>query len=170
MMRDLIKIMTVVMIFLGSSSSIMAAEEDSINICRTAENVITGELSLNSDAKDNRWDLLIKSIATIESNNNSKARNPKGDCCGLLQITPILVKEVNRICKFKKLNKHYTLSDRFNAAKSKEIFGIFQDLYNPSHNIEKAIRMWNGGPNYSIKKTQKYYNKVIKVFNKLENN
>lgn len=160
--------MTVVMIFLGSSSSIMAAEEDSIKICGTAENVVTGELSLNSDAKESRWNLLIKAIATIESRNNPKVRNPKGDCCGLLQITPGLVKEVNRICKIKKLNKHYTLNDRYNATKSKEMFGIFQDEYNKAHNIEKAIRIWNGGPGYSRKKTHGYYNKVIKVFNRLE--
>ena len=160
--------MTVVMIFFCSISIIMAAEEDSIKICGTAENVVTGELSLNSDAKESRWNLLIKAIATIESRNNPKARNPKGDCCGLLQITPVLVKEVNRICKIKKLNKHYTLNDRYNATKSKEMFGIFQDEYNKEHNIEKAIRIWNGGPRYSRKKTQGYYNKVIKVFNRLE--
>ena len=168
MMRKLTLIMTVVMIFLGSSSGIMAAEEDSIKICRTAENVVTSELSLNSDAEDSRWNLLIDAISTIESSNNPKARNHKGDCCGLLQITPVLVREVNRICKIKKLNKHYTLNDRYNAAKSKEMFGIFQDMYNKGHNIEKAIRMWNGGPYYSRKKTQGYYNKVIKVFNRLE--
>lgn len=158
--------MTVVMIFLGSSSDIMAAEEDSINTCRTAEYVMTGDSLLNSDAEENKWNLLIESIIAIESGGNPKARNPKGDCCGILQITPILVKEVNRICRQKRLNKQYTLKDRYNVAKSKEMFGIIQDTYNKVHDIGKAIRIWNGGPYYSTKKTQKYYNKVMNVFNK----
>ncbi|MGN1375149.1 MAG: lytic transglycosylase domain-containing protein, partial [Prevotella sp.] len=55
------------------------------------------------------------------------------------------------------------LADRFNVNKSKEMFLLIQSTYNKTNNVEKAIRSWNGGLNYSTKGTQKYYSKVMKV-------
>ena len=55
------------------------------------------------------------------------------------------------------------LSDRFNVAKSKEMFILIQSYHNPKNSVEKAIRSWNGGPRYSVRGTQKYYNKVMKL-------
>ena len=80
-----------------------------------------------------------------------------------MQITPILVKECNNILKKLKSKKRFKLSDRFNVAKSKEMFILIQSQYNPQNNVEKAIRSWNGGPKYSVRGTQKYYNKVMKL-------
>lgn len=107
------------------------------------------------------WTNVINAIAMVESANNPKAIG-KGGSVGLLQITPILVKECNNILQERKLTKRYTLQDRLNPDKSKEMFILIQEKYNPTNNIEKAIRLWNGGPNYSIKGTQKYLNKVRK--------
>ena len=45
------------------------------------------------------------------------------------------------------------------------MFIMIQEHYNPSHNVEKAIRLWNGGQNYSLKKTNGYYKKVMKYYN-----
>ena len=42
------------------------------------------------------------------------------------------------------------------------MFILYQSFYNPKGNTERAIRLWNGGPNYSNKSTQNYYNKVKK--------
>ena len=36
-------------------------------------------------------------------------------------------------------------------------------------NLEKALRVWNGGPRYSIRGTNGYVRKVMKVFNRLIN-
>ncbi len=80
-----------------------------------------------------------------------------------MQITPILVKECNQILKRKKSKKRFTLRDRFCVAKSKEMFLLIQSYFNPGNNIEKAIRSWNGGMNYSVKRTQRYFDKVMKA-------
>ena len=85
-----------------------------------------------------------------------------GRYVGVLQISPILVKECNNILKSRGSSKRYSLSDRYNEKKSREMFVIIQSQHNPMNNIEKAIRLWNGGIKYSVAKTQKYFNKVSK--------
>lgn len=122
--------------------------------------IITLSLLVNNTL--NAWNKVINAIAIIESNKNSKAVN--GDQVGLLQIRPIVVKDCNRILKMKKVTKRYTLNDRLNPKKSKEMFIIYQGYYNPKKNIEHGIRLWNGGPNYTKKGTQEYYQKVKKVY------
>ena len=101
--------------------------------------------------------------AIIEVESEGDPRAVSGNSCGAMQITPILVKECNNILKKLKSKKRFKLSDRFNVAKSKEMFILIQSQYNPQNNVEKAIRSWNGGPRYSVRGTQKYYNKVMKL-------
>lgn len=110
---------------------------------------------------DMRWETLICAISAVESSGNTKAVN--GHHVGILQISPVLVDECNRIQKGKK----YSYNDRYSKEKSVEMFNIFQNYYNPEHNIEKAIRSWNGGPKYSIRKTNRYFRKVMNKFNQL---
>ena len=107
------------------------------------------------------WLRVINAIAIVESNNNPRAVGGGGSV-GLLQITPVLVRDCNNILAKQKSTKRYSLSDRLSAQKSKEMFVLIQEYYNPEHNIEKAIRMWNGGPRYSVRSTQGYYRKVLK--------
>lgn len=109
------------------------------------------------------WTPLINAIIEVESKGNPNAVS--GKSVGILQITPILVKQCNNILKTKKSSKSYTLNSRKSTTKSKEMFILIQEYYNKEHNLEKAIRLWNGGPNYSIKKTQKYFRKVMKYYN-----
>jgi hypothetical protein len=75
------------------------------------------------------------------------------------------VKECNQILKERKSNKRYTKGDRYNANKSKEMFILLQEHFNPEHNVEKAIRCWNRGfyGNWRGKSTA-YYNKVMKHY------
>ena len=107
------------------------------------------------------WSRVINAIAIVESNNNPRAVGGGGSV-GLLQITPVLVRDCNNILAKQKSTKRDSLSDRLSAQKSKEMFVLIQEYYNPEHNIEKAIRMWNGGPRYSVRSTQGYYRKVLK--------
>ena len=109
------------------------------------------------------WHRTIKAIAKVESNFNEKATN--GIYVGYLQISPVLVKDCNRILGQKGSKKRYTLNDRYNKQKSIEMFITIQSFYNPRNSIERAIRLWNGGPNYSVKRTQGYYNKVMRYYN-----
>ena len=110
------------------------------------------------------WNLVMDAIIEVESEGNPKAVS--GNSCGAMQITPILVKECNDILKKQKSKKRFKLSDRFNVKKSKEMFILIQAHHNPENNVEKAIRSWNGGPKYSIRGTQKYLNKVMKILKK----
>lgn len=105
------------------------------------------------------WEPVMAAIIQVESGGN--ARVVSGNQCGAMQITPILVKECNQILEARKSKKRYTLSDRFSVAKSKEMFLLIQSYHNPTKNIEKAIRSWNGGPRYSVRGTQSYYKKVL---------
>ena len=105
------------------------------------------------------WNPVMDAIIQVESEGNPNAVS--GKSVGAMQITPILVKDCNDILKKQKSNKRYTMADRYSVAKSKEMFLIIQQYYNPENNIEKAIRLWNGGVNYKTKSTNRYYRKVL---------
>lgn len=107
------------------------------------------------------WQPVINAIIEVESNGNVKAKS--GNSVGAMQITPILVAECNNILKERKIKKRYVLSDRYSLQKSKEMFLLMQSKFNPGNNVERAIRAWNGGNKYSIKGTQRYYEKVMKA-------
>lgn len=105
------------------------------------------------------WNPVMEAIIHVESRGDAKAVS--GNSCGAMQITPILVRECNNILKKRKSKKRFTMQDRFSVQKSKEMFLLYQSYFNPKNNVEKAIRSWNGGMNYSVKRTQRYYNKVM---------
>ncbi len=105
------------------------------------------------------WNPVMEAIIQVESRGNSNAIS--GIYCGAMQISPVLVRECNNILKSRNSSKRYTLKDRFSVEKSKEMFLLIQSRYNPTNNIEKAIRSWSGGINYKIHRTNNYYRKVL---------
>ena len=107
------------------------------------------------------WNPVIDAIIEVESEGKADAVDKSGKSCGIMQITPILVKECNRILELRKSSKRYTMNDRFSVNKSKEMFLLFQSYYNPKNSVELAIRSWNGGMNYTKRGTQKYFEKVM---------
>lgn len=109
------------------------------------------------------WEPVMQAIIQVESEGDTKAVS--GNSCGAMQITPVLVMECNDILKKRKSKKRYTLKDRFSLQKSKEMFVLIQSYFNPLNDIEKAIRSWNGGNKYSIRRTQRYFEKVMKCLN-----
>ena len=109
------------------------------------------------------WNPVMDAIIQVESEGNPRAVS--GNSVGVMQITPVLVKECNDILKKQKSNKRYTLDDRYSVEKSKEMFLLIQKYFNPENNVEKAIRSWNGGMKYSIRATNKYYKKVLARMN-----
>jgi soluble lytic murein transglycosylase-like protein len=123
-------------------------------------------ISISAQEEKFDWNPVMDAIIQVESKGNPKAHNKNGDCAGILQITPGLVKQCNTWLKAKKSKKRYTLSDRYNVKKSKEMFVMVQKHYNKSNNVEKAIRVWNGGPGYTLEGTNGYYRKVMKYYNK----
>jgi len=117
-------------------------------------------------SQTNKWERVMNAIIQVESSGNPKAHNPNGDCAGILQITPILVKECNNLLAKKKSKKRYTLGDRYNAKKSKEMFIMLQEHFNPEMNVEKAIKQWNCGFYTTQWKSKSigYYKKVMKHY------
>ena len=108
-----------------------------------------------------RSNSLVDAIIYVESRNNPYAWNKSEDACGVLQIRPIMIKDVNRILSKKNIPKVYTLKDRWNKTKSIEIFYIIQEYYSPNGTPERVARVWNGGPNgYKKPQTLAYWHKV----------
>lgn len=105
-----------------------------------------------------QWDDLLDALIWVESKGDPTALGSCGDR-GILQITPILVQEVNRLSDIK-----YTHDDAWDPEKSKEMFYIIAHHYCPQHDYEKMARIWNGGPKgYKKSQTLKYWDKVKNV-------
>lgn len=149
MMRRMI---LAVLMALSFSATVTASQADSTAVKTDSISAVkSGEYPLQR---------VMDAIIQVESKGNPKAHNRNGDCAGILQITPVLVKEANQILRAKKSKKRYTLADRYNAVKSKEMFRMIQAKYNPGNDEEKAMRIWNGGPTYSVRATNGYMRKV----------
>ena len=119
-----------------------------------------GAAKRNESSAQFDWSAVMEAIILVESEGNPNAVS--GNSVGAMQITPILVRECNNILKSRGSDKRYTMADRYDVDKSKEMFLLIQSRYNKSNNVEKAIRTWNGGPNYSTRATERYYKKVLR--------
>jgi hypothetical protein len=107
----------------------------------------------------------LQAIFWVESTNGLHKYNPgETDAVGILQIRPIMVKEVNRILGYEK----YQLSDRHSDKCSVEMFNVFQHHWNPSGNFEVMARIWNGG-NRGMQKTStlEYYQMALNQLNQV---
>ena len=115
-------------------------------------------------------DNLIRAIIMVESNGNDSAIGDKhligNEAIGALQIRPIMVREVNRICKLTNSDIRFKLKDRFDRNKSIQMFFIWKEYHHKNDSNEVIARNWNGGPKgYKIKRTEKYWLKVAKQLN-----
>lgn len=101
------------------------------------------------------WDIFLAALIEVESEGKSDAVGKTNDV-GILQITPIYVKDVNRILG----EERYTLAERTDIEKSLEMFEIYQKHYNPNKDIDKAIKLHNpkAGQSYRIKIMKKMRN------------
>jgi hypothetical protein len=105
----------------------------------------------------------IQAILDVESSNGMNTYNPgEVEAVGILQIHPIMVREINRILGYEK----YQLSDRESDKKSIEMFLIYQNHYNPTMDFETMARSWVAGPK-GMKKvcSLNYYNIAINKLN-----
>lgn len=104
---------------------------------------------INNSAIENtlsEWEIMKLAIIKTESEFNPLAVG-KSEDWGIFQITPIYVKEVNRILK----DTLYHHTDAFCPKKSLEMFSVVQDYHNPNHDIDAGIRLHNRAPWYSQK-------------------
>ena len=109
---------------------------------------------------------LIYALINVESRGKSNLlgdRHLREPSVGVLQIRPIMVREVNRILKIQGSKKRYKKKDRFSRQKSIEMFVIWRDFHHAGDSDEIIAKCWNGGPKGPKKiKTQHYWNKVQK--------
>lgn len=113
------------------------------------------EVVVNQDSLD--WENFTRALIWVESKGDSKAVGSKDDI-GVLQFTPILIEDVNRILG----REVYTLEDRLDSLKSVEMFNIIQDHYNPQHDYHWALKIWNSRAPLS------YHRKVMDKFNEIK--
>lgn len=106
--------------------------------------------------RESDTDRLIKIIEHIESRHNENARN--GKYVGTLQISPTMVREVNRINGYEK----YSLSDRNDSLTSANIFKDIMQHHNKEKSIRKAVIIWRGkdNPNYRKKVIDMFIKKI----------
>ena len=102
------------------------------------------------------WELLKVAIIWQESKGNSNAIGGNG--YGIYQITPIYVKECNRILDTTK----YRHSDAFIDALANDMFEVVQSYHNPKKCVKKATKLHNRG--------DKYYQEVMDKFRMLKFN
>ena len=100
------------------------------------------------------WELLKVAIIWTESKGQSEAVNNKA--YGIYQITPIYIKECNRILG----NSIYTHTDAFNDSLANEMYELLQSHHNNSKDVKRAIRLHNKG--------DRYYNEVMDKFRMLK--
>jgi hypothetical protein len=105
---------------------------------------------------------LIEAIIEVESNGNPNAYNEGSGATGCMQIMPIMVNEVNRICKLTKNNKYFYPKDRWDCGKSKEMFMIWKNYHHKTSPPETIARHWWGGPHYGDEDCSLFYWKRVK--------
>lgn len=127
---------------------LVIASSCEINSYQPVQNEETNVLKQEIKKELSEWDIFVEALIQVESEGKADAVGKTNDV-GILQITPIYVKDVNRILGEEK----YDLSCRTDTEKSLEMFEILQGHYNPSKSIDKAIKLHNprAGQSYRIK-------------------
>ena len=118
-------------------------------------------------------DTLLEAIILVESRGIEDLAGDKHlgrPSIGVLQIIPIMVREVNRILKKQGKKEKYTLEDRYSREKSIEMFYIWKDFHHSNDSDEVIARCWNGGPKGWKKSATNYYWKKVQKEMSLINN
>lgn len=143
---------TIVIIIALIASWIIPSNKKEVEEATVVEEVTVAE----EEVEDPAWVYLLQALIVVESEGNPLAVGKSNDV-GILQITPIYVREVNRILG----DTVYKLEHRTDIDKSLEMFEIYQAHHNPSKDILKAIKIHNPSAG------QWYTDKVMEQFNRL---
>ena len=100
------------------------------------------------------WDLFTLALMKVESDYDSLAVSSAG-AKGYFQITPIYVKEVNRIHK-----TDYTFDQVTDFDTAYEIFDLMQKAHNPCYDMEKALTLHNGAHEWYHKRVYKEMSRI----------
>ena len=103
-------------------------------------------------------DPFLRAVIRFESNYKADAVNPYTKARGVLQILPVMIREVNKYS-----DTRYTWADAFSPAKSIEIWYKIMEVKNPGYYPDKAIRIWfgTGKQKHDGVRWEDYYNIVM---------
>ena len=113
------KVMLLVLLIIASSCN--------LNIYQEVREERTTVLS-EKKQEPSEWDIFIEALIRVESEGKADAVGKTNDV-GILQITPIYVKDVNRILG----EERYTLAERTDIEKSLEMYAINDPSVKPSY-------------------------------------
>lgn len=102
------------------------------------------------------WDMFTMALMKVESEYDSTAVSSVG-AKGLFQITPIYIKEVNRIH-----NTNYTMDDVTDFESAYQIFDLMQQAHNQDYDMDKALILHNGDHNWYKRRVMNAYNDIKK--------
>ena len=104
---------------------------------------------------------LMLAMTHVESRGDSLAYNKREQAAGVLQIRPIMLREINQQLRRAGRTYQYTREERFSKAMSERMFLDYVRLLHPNDSLECIARCWNGGPKGMKKKsTIQYWSKV----------
>jgi len=130
--KNIYVLFIIVLTYLGLNSICLSIKQNEIIKEIKTENITN--LTYLTD-----FELIELAIIWQESKANPNPKYSDGESEGILQLTPIYVKEANRILGKNK----YTLHDRRNPLKSHEMFLVVQNYHNPEKDVEKAVLLHN---------------------------
>ena len=145
---------------LGASTTNAPTHAVAINPIPTPE--VTNEIIPEVE----KIDILLEAMILVESRGIEDLAGDKHlgrPSIGVLQIRPIMVKEVNRILKKQNKKQKFNLEDRYSREKSIEMFYIWKEFHHSEDSDEVIARCWNGGPKgWKKSATNHYWKKVQK--------
>ena len=114
-------------------------------------------------------ELLILALIMVESGGDTSAVGDGKKAVGVLQIHPIMVRDVNRILGEDK----FSLDDRYDRQKSIAMCEVYFNHYGDGKTVEQLAAMWCSGPKgwqklKTNKKVQEYVRKVNLVLDRLK--
>lgn len=102
------------------------------------------------------WDMFTMALVQVESEYDSLAVSSVG-AKGYFQITPIYIKEVNRIH-----NTNYTMDDVIDFESAYQIFDLMQQAHNQEYDMDKALILHNGNHDWYKRRVMNAYEKIKK--------
>jgi len=148
--------------------TVTAKLETKVNFIQHFVKSFTEETTSPLTYEQNHQELL-EAIILVETRGDSTKVGDGGKAVGILQIHPIMVREVNNCAEKLSIEKKFTYEDRKSKTKSIEMFWIWAKCHHKDSSDEKIARNWNGGPNgHKYKSTKHYWNKVQAELKELE--
>lgn len=136
-MKEKIKDLIYIMLIVSMVGLFSYAKSNNKTICNNTTNSVSEYIIIKDTLSE--WQLFVMALVEVECERNPNTKSNK-NAIGPFQITPIYVKEVNRL-----YNTSFVFEDAWDLEKSLEMFNLMNDYYNSEKDIDKAIKLHNPG-------------------------